>query len=276
MSSILTDSTFASHMAEQSKGATSVGQEGIQIVGPMGGDLGIGTLQPGPMLWAEPDLFPIGVRINDESKAEMAAGQGTKSDHAKIDLSLVPYEAMHALAVVDGVMRHHTSGRLRFERLKMDAIGAMANVLTFGANKYTRDNWRNGMKWTRVAAAAKRHIMFGVMAGEENDPETGLHHLAHVMCCLAFLIWYEANAEMKANDDRFTKVVTYKDEQVVLLSRTMLEEHDDGLLNYILHQIMMWEIRDATDKHFKLSRLSMAFYATMRLLSRKLNAVKTS
>ncbi|TQE93800.1 MAG: hypothetical protein FKY71_18000 [Spiribacter salinus] len=68
----------------------------------------------------------------------------------------------------------------------------MAEVLTFGARKYGDGNWQlveHPEEW--YVAAAMRHIN-AYRDGEENDPETGLHHLAHAMCCLAFVVEEEA------------------------------------------------------------------------------------
>lgn len=60
-------------------------------------------------------------------------------------------------------------------------------VLTFGADKYGRDNWRKlaDLK-IRYIAAAGRHLN-AVMRGEIRDPESGLLHAAHLQSCAAFL-----------------------------------------------------------------------------------------
>jgi len=55
------------------------------------------------------------------------------------------------------------------------------------------------MKWGRPYAALRRH-MAAWWSGEDNDPETGLSHLSHAACCLAFLVAYEARGV--GNDDR--------------------------------------------------------------------------
>ena len=69
------------------------------------------------------------------------------------------------------------------------ALLAEALVLDYGAKKYGRDNWRNGLKFSRALDAALRHIL-AFNSGEDNDPETGLSHLAHARCNLAFLLEY--------------------------------------------------------------------------------------
>jgi len=40
--------------------------------------------------------------------------------------------------------------------------------------------------------AAFRHFIAWVM-GEKKDPESGWSHLAHLMCCILFLMWTDEN-----------------------------------------------------------------------------------
>lgn len=62
----------------------------------------------------------------------------------------------------------------------------IAEVLTFGANKYSPDNWANVDDNGRYVAALFRHIQ-AWREGEKEDQETGLHHLAHAATNLMFL-----------------------------------------------------------------------------------------
>lgn len=62
----------------------------------------------------------------------------------------------------------------------------VGKVLTYGANKYSPDNWRKlDNLQNRYTSAAMRHILAHT-SGEKNDEETGLSHLAHAICCLMF------------------------------------------------------------------------------------------
>lgn len=81
-----------------------------------------------------------------------------------------------------------------------EAIFALANVLTYGATKYSRRNWEKGMEWGRVFGACMRHLwcwwggqgpatksfLFG-----ELDEETKFSHLWHALACITFLLTYE-------------------------------------------------------------------------------------
>ena len=64
----------------------------------------------------------------------------------------------------------------------------IALVLAFGAKKYAAHNWRGGIRFTRLLGAAMRHTL-AILKGEDNDPESGLPHAAHLGCCAVFLIW---------------------------------------------------------------------------------------
>ena len=83
----------------------------------------------------------------------------------------------------------HDSGKPDMSLLPAPALTQIAEVLTFGANKYDKHNWRKGMEWSRISAAAMRHLV-AWNEGEDLDPESRLNHLAHAACCLTFLLTY--------------------------------------------------------------------------------------
>ena len=74
--------------------------------------------------------------------------------------------------------------------LSREALEQTAKVLAFGKQKYAAHNWRKGFYWNRPLSAAMRHIM-AFNDGEDKDPESGLSHIAHAMCCLMFLLEFE-------------------------------------------------------------------------------------
>ncbi|AFM54875.1 endolysin; inhibits RNA polymerase [Marinomonas phage P12026] len=82
----------------------------------------------------------------------------------------------------------YDAGKPLYNLIPAHAEAELVDVLTFGANKYAPNQWRNVENATgRYTAAAMRHLAAYRM-GEANDLESGKHHLAHAMCCLAFII----------------------------------------------------------------------------------------
>jgi len=99
---------------------------------------------------------------------------GVKHDNGKEPLDLVPYEALQEIA----------------------------RVLDFGKQKYGRANWANGINYSRLIAAAMRHLN-QYNSGIDTDNETGISHAAHAACNLMFLLWMEKNRPDM--DDRWIK-----------------------------------------------------------------------
>lgn len=81
-----------------------------------------------------------------------------------------------------------------------EALIDVANVFTYGANKYSSHNWRGGLKFSRLYDAVLRHL-FAFIGGEDKDPESGLPHLAHACCGLMMLLTISKTREDL--DDRF-------------------------------------------------------------------------
>ena len=91
-------------------------------------------------------------------------------------------------------------GKPRMDLLDPDFLAHVAQVLTFGAQKYDAHNWRKGINTSRLIAASYRHLG-AINNGEDVDPESGLPHSAHLGCCVMFLDWMLANR--KDLDDRW-------------------------------------------------------------------------
>ena len=80
------------------------------------------------------------------------------------------------------------------------ALLEIAKVYTYGATKYSADNWRGGIKWRRVMSAVQRHLV-AWMDDEDLDQESGLPHLAHAAWGLIALLEY--NYTHPELDDRY-------------------------------------------------------------------------
>jgi hypothetical protein len=80
------------------------------------------------------------------------------------------------------------------------AIILMAKVFELGARKYGPYNWRSAAVVRSIyLAAAMRHLL-AMEDGQDNDPESGYPHSAHVQACMAIV--QDAEAVGGLVDDR--------------------------------------------------------------------------
>lgn len=78
----------------------------------------------------------------------------------------------------------------------------MAKALSLGAAKYGERNWlRSNVCMTTYLSAMRRHIDC-ILDGEDIDPESGAHHLGHVMAGCAIVL--DARKHGTLADDRVT------------------------------------------------------------------------
>jgi hypothetical protein len=91
-----------------------------------------------------------------------AKGSGARANKGKISLALVP----------------------------LHLLGGAARVFMGGKLKYAEWNWAKGMRWSVCVDCILRHLAKWWWVGEDNDPETGEHHLDHIICNLLMLKHY--------------------------------------------------------------------------------------
>lgn len=115
---------------------------------------------------------PIKQTINEMLKEQKL--EGRKDDQEKPDLSLLPREFLEEVA----------------------------KAFMHGEKKYGRYNYRAGLNWHRLIAAAMRHIT-AFNEGENMDVESGHSHLGHAGACIAMLLVYQQNTLGK--DTRYKK-----------------------------------------------------------------------
>lgn len=86
----------------------------------------------------------------------------------------------------DGIK--HDAGKPRWSLIPWRGLARVVDVLEFGARKYAPGNWRKvNDAQARYTDALLRHVV-AYAGGEIDDPESGLHHLAHAGCCVLFLL----------------------------------------------------------------------------------------
>lgn len=110
---------------------------------------------------------------------------------------------------IDGKGKRFNKGKNRLDLVPVSLTEEVGKVLTYGATKYDADNWRRGMSWSSVYASMQRHINKW-REGDEIDEESGLSHLSHIACNVAFLIEYEKICP-EYDDRKFKKEVKHED-----------------------------------------------------------------
>ena len=91
----------------------------------------------------------------------------------------------------DTTFTKHDNSKPQWSLLEWKFIRGIVTVLTFGAVKYSRDNWKLCKDRHRYEDAAMRH-MTSYLDGEKYDPETGESHLSHIGCNLMFLHHFDS------------------------------------------------------------------------------------
>jgi hypothetical protein len=148
-----------------------------------------------------PNVLQAMAAINDKQKAAGPMQQARGSGYSEPS-SEFSYYSQGGFDEPNGECRKsgESASKPRLELVPWTAVSEIAEVLTFGADKYGANNWCRGARWGRYFAALCRHI-FAWWRGENLDPETGKSHLAHAGCCLLFLMEYQRNDW--GSDDRF-------------------------------------------------------------------------
>lgn len=93
------------------------------------------------------------------------------------------------------------SGKPRMTLVPTILKRAVATIMTFGAEKYGVDNWkecRYEELW-RYKDALERH-WYAYLDGEWLDPESSKPHLWHAATNMAMLIWHEDKYRSTSSD----------------------------------------------------------------------------
>ena len=125
-------------------------------------------------------------RAIDRLVSEAPYHPGYEDAAVSVGQKLSPCQA-HDLESQKEAGRKFDGGKLEYGLLPPLALKEVVKVLTFGAQKYERDNWQKVPdSKRRYFDALQRHV-WAWKEGEQFDTESGIHHLAHAMCCLMFL-----------------------------------------------------------------------------------------
>ena len=94
--------------------------------------------------------------------------------------------------VTDKALRYN-QGKLKWSLVDLESLEGMVRVLEFGAIKYSPDNWKKGLDRKEVLESMMRHLT-ALMGGNEEDLESELRHISHIMCNAMFYEYHNRKA----------------------------------------------------------------------------------
>jgi len=97
------------------------------------------------------------------------------------------------------------SGKLKWQLIPIPALLELCKVFHFGGTKYDDNNWRNGMKYSRVYRPMMSHFNKWLASTSSYDKESGTHHLMMVAWGCFVLYMYEIVFKYTDGDDRLDK-----------------------------------------------------------------------
>ncbi len=95
---------------------------------------------------------------------------------------------------------HYSEDKAGVDQIPVEVLMEWGRVFTMGEKKYGRNNWRLGTDWYEFYGSALRHL-FAFWGGEDEDPESGLSHLAHALWNIGAIRYYQMH--QLGQDSRF-------------------------------------------------------------------------
>lgn len=117
------------------------------------------------------------------------------------------------------------TGKLKWSLVSWKALAPMVRVLMFGAEKYDDHNWKKGLKYTEVCESLQRHLN-AFIDGEDDDPESKLSHVGHILCnamFLSYMFLFKKDCDDRYIDPNIKSPVDFRDTEaykVHMLSET--------------------------------------------------------
>lgn len=120
----------------------------------------------------------------------------------------------------------HDTGKPQMSLVPPKALLEVGKAMTFGAKKYSKHSYMQGMEHGRLLDAIMRHLL-AYTSGEDLDQESGLSHITHIAGGAMILEEYRQRGI--GTDDR------YKEEIV-----------DEKVSGYIDHRVVdKWTFRES-------------------------------
>lgn len=111
------------------------------------------------------------------------------------DVEMVYYQALRETTVKKDKALRYNQGKLKWSMVHFKSLEPMVKVLMYGANKYSRDNWKKGLDRQEILDSMQRHLA-ALIDGQEIDPESQLEHIGHLMCNCMFYSYFHGEGSI--------------------------------------------------------------------------------
>jgi len=103
------------------------------------------------------------------------------------DIVIMPTTPATPIGAAEDIPGKQKKGKLHWSFLCYDALEEIVKVREFAVNKYGSSTaWENVPKEDWLEAGLRHYTAY--LKGEEKDNETGLNHMAHVLCNAMFYL----------------------------------------------------------------------------------------
>jgi hypothetical protein len=128
---------------------------------------------------------------------------------------------------VPGAGVRDDGGKMKWHLLPVPALLALTKVFHGGSVKYAEDQWRKGLKYSRIYRSMISHFMKWLSSDSSYDKELGTHHLMMVAWGCFVLYMYEVVYGFDHLDDRKEKGMLTDDdfEFIHTLIENKLDRH---------------------------------------------------
>lgn len=100
-----------------------------------------------------------------------------------------------------------TEGKVPLDLVDPNLMVEVAKVLAFGAQKYSRWDWLEGLSFSQIQGAMLRHLTSWI-EGEDVAPDSGLSHIAHLAANAMFILRFIKDNRLELDDRVFKNRAT--------------------------------------------------------------------
>lgn len=91
----------------------------------------------------------------------------------------------------------YDAGKPQWDLVHFESLLPLVRVLEFGAQKYSKHGWKKPFKDKSIIINSLLRHVLALADGEQNDPESGLPHVGHIIANAMFYSYHYGNNNTK-------------------------------------------------------------------------------